>query len=1524
MDSTPSGQAKVGTPKKPQTSRSSLSRSTKTGTSSPSPKVATDSPRPAASKNADPPCKPAAAKATAGLKEDAVTKSSTARTMAASPNKSRTVPQRDTASSVKAPSNATTSRHQNGDKGAQQTPSPLITKTAAGKKCAEGIQTSKPKATQEGGIAMPTKRNGASKREVGRLPEHGLVPKDKSPSLRPERNASAPSKPPAAVSNLAKPLKAPLMSNQPTEIVSAPDKPVPTTSLPAKGVKSPAKSSRPTSASSTTTSLAKTLSPLVKSSRATPTVPKAIKTPTSSDKPVKLLSSSAKAVKTPPAKPVSATNTPNHVKQGKQAPATKQASVPIKPTTTKLVKTTPGTGKPVSEKCAAPKGVMNVESSISSVDPLQTINKKNASNGAFNANEKLSESANPVEQQINATCGPINLPEELANTLAVLVNKTTEHTLVDYVDTNGKLLENPKLPITPIKSTVATGELLVEPHLVGPSGQLSIPLEQGVISSIKSVNHTAEENKWETVSPPSKKQVIISVEKEKIPMKKEQLRSPLELEKPSVESSKPLEEEVKTPVEPSQKEQSSPLDSEKSSTEPDKPSLEVVKAPVEHLHEEMFSLDLANSSAVIDKPSVEVVRVTVEPLPDDMSSLESKVESANELNEESQILFKPMDEDVTLSMELIKPLGEMQISSDESAMNVNKDFKTQEVLAKPSKETVDVVKKEMNHLKEEIYSCSPLTERKRKPLDEGVKSPTECVEPSEEVLSSSLEQVTPLEEEVYLLEEGVISIEQPVTLLTEGVPLKHLGKAVNSSAGISKPQEALVAPTEEETTTDESVTFPKESVKPIEELTSTLERSQYLLEPSKPLELVVLSPMKVAKTTAQNNEAVSCRLENATCLEESHSPVTLTEPIKYPEGVEDFTENPPAQETSVRPVVAPIKSTQEAVKLTFIKSPVKTDPLGQFKPTAEPVNYDAESQSDSAMESVEHIHLGNNKAAKMDTEQSQDESPVGTIIAPAAESGHFPVKSKHFGEPVPNINESFTEPSGLVITEETQLDTAQTRIDDVSSPIKPGHSDLESVLFPEEPLTSLIESETALLEMAKCPEQDMRSSLVQVKCANDGEELTTALVWDITGTPEDLLASPEKSDNTICEAADMAVSPLVQPSENTELYATESIKNSAISATLPTEQQNDKLDSPELSETGRSPLKSSVVQEFTMVVDPLDQVRNMSANIDTDIQHSPTSEVLHKPTAPVPLPAEESLEPIQKTTDIVEETMTILVQATQPSTEAREDSAGNINVSQESVVPPAEPSSLPHTFSQNRNSAQTLSAEQCCEANNSSDMLLYPPTTGDPWAIPQDLEKEPWVLVQRDELADFKECTEDRPLRPASLSQDGEVQEEQTKAEEEGGERASVCSTLSDPQLAGQSSSETSTPEELKTYEDTSSGVESHSDDVATSPQTTLTSDPDLGIHMGQEEGADTPAGTPASKSKGVPHPLQNPGIEGQAEETSPSAIRDSSENDQMVRKKEGTGVSCSLTSAVSREQKYEEGAEERGAQRVFPAPFSR
>ncbi|KAM4747292.1 proline-rich protein 36 [Rhinophrynus dorsalis] len=246
---------------------------------------------------------------------------------------------------------------------------------------------------------------------------------------------------------------------------------------------------------------------------------------------------------------------------------------------------------------------------------------------------------------------------------------------------------------------------------------------------------------------------------------------------------------------------------------------------------------------------------------------------------------------------------------------------------------------------------------------------------------------------------------------------------------------------------------------------------------------------------------------------------------------------------------------------------------------------------------------------------------------------------------------------------------------------------------------------------------------------------------------------------------------------------------------------------------------------------------------------------------------------------------------------------------------------LAPVFSQSKGSHQDMEPESGDEDNASSQLKGSSACVNE--AIDSgdssDEHTESWVLVNKEELDDFRNETEERPHRPVTLSHEGEEMEEEKKREEDGETMASGCSTLSDPQLAAQSSSETSTPEELRTYEDTSSGVESHSDDVATSPPTMITPDPDLGIHMGQEEGVETPGDNPASKSQGTSHHLRDVCTGEQSEGPAPSSIFDHSESDTGGWKREMTVFNCTQASAGDKGHEEEERAGAESAQRGDP-----
>ncbi|XP_069087825.1 mucin-17-like [Pleurodeles waltl] len=134
------------------------------------------------------------------------------------------------------------------------------------------------------------------------------------------------------------------------------------------------------------------------------------------------------------------------------------------------------------------------------------------------------------------------------------------------------------------------------------------------------------------------------------------------------------------------------------------------------------------------------------------------------------------------------------------------------------------------------------------------------------------------------------------------------------------------------------------------------------------------------------------------------------------------------------------------------------------------------------------------------------------------------------------------------------------------------------------------------------------------------------------------------------------------------------------------------------------------------------------------------------------------------------------------------------------------------------------------------------------------------------ETADVSLELNGNPLSPYEGNMQSPSSESRGALQEQSPEKvSSKSSTLSGPDLAGKSSSETSTPEELRDY-DSSSGVESKSEDKLGgtgdlafaqsqqpfSPLDDLPADQDLGIHM--EKGDDEAETLPADEVLGDPH----------------------------------------------------------------------
>ncbi|KAG8574434.1 hypothetical protein GDO81_009183 [Engystomops pustulosus] len=1681
MDSSTSGKSKGGTPNRPLTSRPSLSRNTKTGSPSPSPKLATESPRPGATRGVGPMSKPMVTKTTSAVKEANAAKSSVIRTATASPIKSKTVTPRDPASPIKPPAKQTT-RPQNGEKGAQQTASLLVTKNEAAKKTTAGAQMNKPKPGQEGGNTTPSKANGTVKREVGKLPENVSVPKDKTLCLRPESNASVPTKPLATAASPTKTLKANSVSHKPKQIVPPQQKPANTTPLSTKVTKSPVTSTRPGAATSTTIKPVRTASPLVKAQRPTAVSAKVTKTPTSPVKPVSTASVPTKPRNATPVKPPGNTmSTTNQVKVGKQlsnttkTPPVSSKQVNKAPTAIKSIKSSSVVKKSVKEISAEATPEVNEVTSVVN-DVPQILSEEspqvlNSGDGEINKTEQISESEkSPEEMEV----ADVSLNSELEN-------------ITDDINPSEELLKESERSLKTSESILPTEEISAKTHPHDTQKERITSMTQDEKSPTKQISHLQEEPMSESsdisAEPLDKEQQSqLFKEEPTVPSKKlqEELRSPLERSTPFAGPEEPLEVKVETAKELKESTTSPdnlvnttsegvliPVktleDEVEFSNEPSKETVELLMdenrfledEPIAYMDRETYLhqtesmpmklLDEETFTADREEPLEDVVTSSLEqvtPLEEEAVLTEDEIEPVQQKNAQlleeygnsskalDQLEISPIDpqnplELLTSSTEELTPSEEeMELFRDEKPQ-LPKEPSSQDHLdmdenvcdidqAKPteaatfSRETVTFSeeetnipedpfggtiinavdsKMEMNEILQSSDEVATHVEEGNIPLKDLLEPSADEVSLSEdepvlsvETLQASFEEIKVSKEETELTGDDLqssfevaMSSVEPLRTSTEEVklseeehllPVEPLAETVMSPQVIDEygDQMLLVDHLHKEdikSSQEEPMLSPQYSAElntDLGEEHASLLLLKSSLEPLNHLEENILSSLDPLAET--NNEITS--LEETRRLETSQSPEQLPDLGQYPVSHELTEED------------GNIYSEKEVGEILLMGQ--EGHLTGQLNIVTEPVIYDAENLDASTVKSTEHVEQ-ENKAGNMDPEGIDEELIAGPEICE---------------EPLNNIEQTDHGPPKHVIAAEKQLDEAEAEVEDISNPIKLDWSVQESVLFPEEPLTSIDELKTTSVEPADYPEIPIKPSLEEVKCAEYDEEATKSSITELMDYPKDLTTCPEKSLDTAMSAT----------AKYLDVFSTEPVDISTIAPTLPYYHDNIEKSCTDLNSENYGLAETSaefyVDKPSDLLLAPLDPLEeepikhdilnhpeetedddiptptpentnyslqylvNQSENLEyitSGNQHSteelkPMTDLLvdtefyvsmetteeetnisknqdiaeeienNKPPTPEnPLTNEESLtlETIldNNTTSVLEQSNAtkvldqnnvtdiqehfMPVEEAKSATEYTEDEPTDISYTEASFV---ERTHYPAT-----NTLSVFQTDQNVEVSETSDvekvdLLNHPPET----------EKEPWVVVKMDELLDFKEEPDERPLRPATLNQEAEVQDEQ-KAEELV-ERASVCSTLSDPQLAAKSSSETSTPEELRTYEDSSSGVESHSDDAATSPQTTLTPDPDLGIHMGQEEGTETPAGTPASNNKGVPPPLQIVDIEEQSQSSSPSGI-ESSENNPIVRKKE------MMASTESREHDYEEGAKERGAQRGEPFPIA-
>ncbi|XP_072255814.1 proline-rich protein 36 isoform X2 [Pyxicephalus adspersus] len=1131
MDSSTNGQVKGGTTNKSVNSRPNATRNIKTASSSP--KTATDNPRPATTKNAGPPSKSPSAKVTPGAKEATNAKNSMVRTAGASPSKPRSVTQKDPASPIKPPTSQIT-RQQTRDKGTPQSP---LSKAQSGKKTVEGSLPGKRKV--EGGNSTPTKQNGTAKKDVGRPTQHGIVPKDKTSCLQPEMSGSGPTKSIASSSSPAKPVKMSLTLNKPEKSVPAQIKPVNASPLSAKAAKIKSSPKVPNTTSPTTKAV-KTASPLVKTPRLT-SVPTKASTPTSAGSPINATSSPTKSGRTPLVKSASTTSTSNQAKLTKQSSVTtKQATALNKPTNRSSVTSKPATatGKPMNEKRPVPKPVKTGESK-KVVSPQKSDSSKinvNVVDVVHDQAEQKDACPAPVTENkdqetiAESAEGQLGDAQSILKPCSVSNELSPETCPVDLEMQQSESLDLCEQSLKDPNNHIQKEEVNSEWNTTTPSDEdIVTPTEQIPTPNVYTTVELTHEEPEETLLEPADH----SEEVRSLPSSlKEETLSPLDPTKTIEELKSPSEKKVELSMEPPQDDLSSPLELSEMLEDQRELSEEEVQTPVEAFQEEESVSPLEE---VIGTPLEENVKC-----PFDLDSdFSNNVSIAKEM----------LQEEVPYSVELTETFN-VELQSSSETDEILNDLKLHNLLEhlQPSKE-VELLEKVTPHVQEDT-AFKEQEECPQQPLEEEIFSPIEHAEPSEEVQTSSLEQVTPLEEGAELSEDEGGFVDEPNTG-KGSTAVRHSEESKTFPADICKPLEIQVTSSMEEVTPSdeemeaeddtlqegiinseqlegEECTFPNglhkatevvmtSSVEAIENLleeTKTVEEPEQLSvilagEPDKPLEELLPS----TDLTAENPDNVSCITSKIKCLEAPNTFEMFVEPVKYLEGTEGFRDDETQQLTKEQLISqSPVEDVEaehiesytyarEEEEEALLKSSEANYTDDQSYSKTDPAGCESETASDFIMESEEHLELGNNET-NQDSEQFTEELLIETI-KDEAETNNNSDDLKLFEEQVNMTHASAKEPTNPFITEEKQLDSAETETEYVCSPINPTQYGFNSVLFPEEPLTSLKQPKIALSETASYLVEETKTSLEPLKCANHADEARSSSKCEFMGSPGD-------------------------------------------------------------------------------------------------------------------------------------------------------------------------------------------------------------------------------------------------------------------------------------------------------------------------------------------------------------------------------------------------------------------------------------
>ncbi|KAM4676588.1 uncharacterized protein O3C94_009035 [Discoglossus pictus] len=1536
MDSSPNEKIKGKGPKKTATAKPSLPSGTKNETPSQSSPGAANTSQPATSRITRVASRLAATKMTP---ETTTTKTSTkttvSRTVIASPKKPSAVTEKDQASPNK--SSATQSAHlQTRDKRQQQVTTHVTAKSEAPKKSV-GRETDVKTPAREDKVSIPTKRNNAAKKDSVGLPALGT--KGKTQCQQPQRTACVPIKQVTTAPEPAKPVKNGSAPTKQMKTVLRPDKPVNNASLPVKTMKNISSPGRLVNTSSGTTKPVKTQSAtrgvsvpakpvkaqsvLVKPATTESTPAKLLKSAAKSIKPVKNVSVPTKSVKT-------ATRTVKSVITDPVDPVSIPVKSPVKKVTSSLpameliqfpVELLEGQHKSINQQGAIVSTVTEgnelksnlVEPEISLVEP-----------------EKL------PNEPLNTLSGPLNIPIEGVE--QVITSMEPVNTAVEIVKpvVEEVILPKPIISLEETKSTqsffqsgAAQRQLLTE-HLKTLSGPVQTQEEQ--------VNYQGE------AEPANYSDVTA--------------------------------EPLLVPAPPQAKTDLVPVKSVESSLDSLKSPLEPMQAPKETINKSIAPLKLLGEmeNTLLDQENTipTSVEIAMEPVESVVQKVELPVQLEIMLTEIVNIVVEPvqpLDESVTSVLELGTSKAEalVKIPGQQQPAELIKSSSEQEnKLAETVKlpvETADSSHAQVNKTIKQADSASGSVELALRSVDAGshiTEYPDELAFGLSETLKSTIQSV-------------MSSVEASNTALVKA----DIGAVYEEEGFGNKTMEIAMATTElveymlesEPANTDISDTYVLEkSENKSTDRTKTKELVEHILNTAKssaePVNTFsgskiisdehVNTPLELESKSVELMTHVNSVLGSYDTVEELvKSP---TEPIKAPQ-IETLTSiaelspteplNMPSETINIMETVEPLLEVDEYQIKILDKSSVQGRLLDRDCAQVEPLDKIPVDQGKIQVDSVEMIVKP--VEFPVDTLEVQKETDECFLnnSTELEQRGNTDLRLvaaevKLVETPVEIWNESETNVVVPVITNELQVKTAmehiksqieseelqeetiQYQVDHVITPTEPSslftgsykeHAELVNSVL--EPISTHFHIQSPVITSFTVEETVERviSTMDSIKIP---EEPKCQVEPVDTVTP---VNNPLEVDNSIMETVECPepIKSLVEPVE------------SIASEIKP------------LS-TGATELTASMVDCVIFSVAPenpsTEQIKTIVELIDTSVEEPKTY-----PLEPVHLqiettnvadrllaePPNESIEPIKTAYDLVN-TFQEPIRKTIEHVHTISNAPGSVDISVESMehlvenLKKSSLKSINFSVKQENYLEETIDTKeptQVCNAENATEELSQPldmflcssqmKKAADFLSSPED--EGSWVMVKREELLDFKEEAEDKPCRPVSLSHEGEEKEDDRKGEEERETVASACSTLSDPQLAGQSSSETSTPEELRTYEDSSSGVESHSDDMVTSPPTTLTPDPDLGIHMGQEEGGETPAGTPASKGHRAPHTLEDSDRGGHSQGAARSEVFDPSKTNPTVMKKEVSGSNCPRETTEARGHEDERASAE-GSQR--------